>query len=132
LFLTWVFSFLFNIYFSRVFAFLIAAFATWKLNRFYTFEIEVPVDQYDAVLSYFNRTFKDKLAAKNFTISLFQVADYSKRPVMDILAEIQGQDQLQLSSTLCYYLNNQRSNATLLGINALVTPNFYAARNVLP
>jgi len=101
-------------------------------DRFYTFEIEVPVDQYDAVLSHFNRTFKDKLAAKNFTVSLFQVADYSKRPVMDILAEIQGQDQLQLSSTLCYYLNNQRSNATLLGINALVTPNFYAARNVLP
>ena len=51
---------------------------------------------------------------------------------MDLLAEIQGQDQLQLSSTLCYYLNNQRSNATLLGINALVTPNYYAARNVLP
>ena len=101
-------------------------------DRFYTFEIEVPVDQYDAVLSYFNRVFKDKLAAQNFTVSLFQVADYSKRPVMDILAEIQGQDQLQLSSTLCYYLNNQRSNATLLGINALVTPNFYAARNVLP
>jgi hypothetical protein len=101
-------------------------------DRFYTFEIEVPVDQYDAVLSYFNRTFKDILAAKNFTVSLFQVADYSKRPVMDILAEIQGQDQLQLSATLCYYLNNQRSNATLLGINALVTPNFYAARNVLP
>jgi len=101
-------------------------------DRFYTFEIEVPVDQYDAVYSYFARVFKDKLAAKNFTISLFQVADYSKRPVMDILAEIQGQDQLQLSATLCYYLNNQRSNATLLGINALVTPNFYAARNVLP
>lgn len=101
-------------------------------DRFYVFEQDVPVDQYDAVLSYFNRVFKDKLAAQNFTVSLFQVADYSKRPVLDLLAEIQGQDQLQLSSTLCYYLNNQRSNATLLGINALVTPNFYAARNVLP
>ena len=77
-------------------------------DRFYVFEQDVPVDQYDAVLSYFNRVFKD------------------------LLAEIQCQDQLQLSSTLCYYLNNQRSNATLLGINALVTPNFYAARNVLP
>jgi hypothetical protein len=49
-----------------------------------------------------------------------------------VLAEIQGQNQLQLTSTLCYYLNNQRSNATLLGVNALVQPNFYAARNVLP
>jgi hypothetical protein len=101
-------------------------------DRFYTFQIEVPVDQYDAVYSYFTRVFKDKLAAKNFTINLFQVADYSKRPVLDLLAEIQGQDQIQLTSTLCYYLNNQRSNATLLGVNALVTPNYYAARNVLP
>ncbi len=101
-------------------------------DRFYVFESDVPVDQYDAVLSYFNRVFKDKLAAKNFTVSLFAVADYSKRPVLDLLAEIQGQDQIQLTSTLCYYLNNQRSNSTLLGINALVTPNFYAARNVLP
>ena len=45
LFLTWVFSFLFNIYFSRVFAFLIAAFATWKLNRFYTFEIDFSINK---------------------------------------------------------------------------------------
>lgn len=101
-------------------------------DNFYEFAVEVPVDQYDAVYSYFARVFKDKTAAKNFTVSLFEVADYTKRPVLDLLAEIQGQDQLQLSSTLCYYLNNQRNNATLLGVNAIVQPNFYAARNVLP
>lgn len=101
-------------------------------DRFYTFATEVPVDQYDLVYSYFRSVFKNDLAAKNFTISLFQIADYSKRPVQDLLSEIQGQDQIQLTATLCYYLNNQRSNATLLGINALVQPNYYAARNILP
>lgn len=101
-------------------------------DNFYEFAVEVPVDQYDAVYSYFARVFKDKTAAKNFTVSLFQVADYSRRPVLELLQEIQGQDQLQLTSTLCYYLNNQRSNSTLLGVNAVVQPNFYAARNVLP
>lgn len=101
-------------------------------DRFYAFAVEVPVDQYDLVYSYFKTVFRDDLAAKNFTVSLFQVADYSKRPIQDLLAEISGQDQLQLTSTLCYYLNNQRSNSTLLGVNALVQPNFYAARNVLP
>ncbi len=101
-------------------------------DRFYVFEQDVPEDQYNAVNSYFRRVFKDKLAADNFTVSLFQVSAYSKRPVLDLLSEIQGLDQLQLSSTLCYYLNNQRSNSTLLGVNALVTPNYYAARNVLP
>ena len=101
-------------------------------DNFYNFATEVPVDQYDVVYSYFAKVFKDKLAAQNFTVSLFLVAEYQKRPVLEILAEIEGQDQLQLTSTLCYYLNNQRSNATLLGVNALVTPNYYAARNVLP
>lgn len=101
-------------------------------DNFYEFAIEVPADQYDAVYSYFSRAFKDQLAAKNFTVTVFQVADYTKRPVMEILQELQGQDQVQLTSTLCYYLNNQRSNATLLGVNAIVQPNFYAARNVLP
>jgi hypothetical protein len=101
-------------------------------DQFYEFAVEVPADQYDVVYSYFKKVFADNLAAKNFTVTLFQVADYQKRPVLDILAEIQGQNQLQLTSTLCYYLNNQRSNATLLGVNALVQPNFYAARNVLP
>jgi hypothetical protein len=101
-------------------------------DQFYEFAVEVPADQYDVVYSYFKKVFSDNLAAKNFTVTLFQVADYQKRPVLDVLAEIQGQNQLQLTSTLCYYLNNQRSNATLLGVNALVQPNFYAARNVLP
>ena len=101
-------------------------------DRFYAFAAEVPVDQYDSVLSYFASVFKDDLAAKNFTVSLFEVAEYTNRPVLDLLNEIRGQDQIQLTSTLCYYLNNQRSNTTLLGVNALVQPNFYAARNVLP
>ena len=101
-------------------------------DNFYNFATEVPVDQYDIVYSYFAKVFKDKLAAQNYTVSLFQVAEYQKRPVLEILAEIEGQNQLELTSTLCYYLNNQRSNSTLLGVNALLTPNYYAARNVLP
>ena len=101
-------------------------------DNFYNFAIDVPADQYDIVYSYFSKVFKDKLAAKNFTISLFQIAENSRRPVLELLSEIQGQDQIQLTSTLCYYLNNLRSNATLLGVNALVQPNYYAARNVLP
>lgn len=101
-------------------------------DKFYLFEQDVPVDQYDAVLSFFNQAFGDPLAAKNFTISLFRVAESSKRPVMDLLAEIKDQDKLKLTTILCYFLNNQRSNTTLLGVNAGIIPNQYAARNVLP
>jgi hypothetical protein len=101
-------------------------------NNFYNFETEVNADEYDIVESYFRRVFSDPLAAKNFTVTLFQISEQTRRPVLELLAEIQGQDQIQLTATLCYYLNNLRSNTTLLGISALVVPNFYAARNVLP
>lgn len=101
-------------------------------DNFYNFATEVPSDQYDVVYSYMKSIFADTLAAKNFTISLFQIADNTKVPALTLLQQIQGQDQLQLTSTFCYYLNNLRSNSTLLGVNALVAPNYYAARNVLP
>jgi hypothetical protein len=70
------------------------------------------------------------LAAGNFTVSLFRVAQTSEIPVMDLLEQIQGTNQADLNLTLAYYFNNIRSPATLLGINASTTPNYYAARNV--
>lgn len=101
-------------------------------DNFYNFEVDVNANDYDVVLSYFKSVFDDTLAAQNFTINLFQISENTGLPVETLLSEIRGQDQIQLTSTLSYYLNNLRSNATLLGINGRVAPNFYAARNVLP
>jgi len=101
-------------------------------NNFYNFAVDVDQNDYDVVYSYFRSVFAEQLAAKNFTITLFEVAENTNRPVLDLLAEIKGQDQMQLTSTLAYYLNNLRSNSTLLGVSTPMTPNYYAARNVLP
>ena len=99
-------------------------------DRFYNYEVDVPVLEYDAVYSFFNSIYGTAEAAGNFTVSLFRVAQQSAIPVMDLLQQIQGQSQAELNLTLAYYLNNIRSPATLLGINATTTPNYYVARNV--
>lgn len=99
-------------------------------DRFYAYEVDVPSLEYDAVHSFFLSIYGTSLAAGNFTVSLFRVAQASGIPVMDLLEQIQGTDQADLNLTLAYYLNNIRSPATLLGINASTTPNYYAARNV--
>jgi hypothetical protein len=99
-------------------------------DRFYAYEVDVPVLEYDAVYSFFRSIYGTAEAAGNFTVSLFRVAQQSEIPVMTLLEEIQGQDQAQLNLTLAYYLNNIRSLSTLLGINATTTPNYYVARNV--
>lgn len=101
-------------------------------DDFYGFSIEVDANEYDAVNSYFESVFSDKQIAKNFTTTLFRVADATQVPVLTILQQLEGQDQITLTSTLCYYLNGLRSPSTLLGINSAVTPNYWTARNVLP
>jgi hypothetical protein len=99
-------------------------------DNFYKFDVAVPVNEYDAVYSYFKSVFTTDQAAANFAVTLFRIADLSKISVMSLLQQIQGQNKNQLTATLCYYLNNFRSPATLLGITSTVTPSFFAARNI--
>lgn len=99
-------------------------------DQFYAYETVVPADEYDAVNSYLKSVFKTADAAGNFTVTLFRMAQQSDIAVMDLLQQIQGQTLPELTLTLAYYLNGLRSKATLLGVNASVTPNYYVARNV--
>lgn len=101
-------------------------------DRFYNYEVDVPTLEYDAVYSFFRSIYGTSLAAGNFTVSLFRIAQESQIPVMDLLQQIQGLGQAELNITLAYYLNNIRSSSTLLGLNAVTTPNYYVARNVRP
>jgi hypothetical protein len=99
-------------------------------DRFYGYEQQVPVEAYDAVLSYFKSVFKSAEAAGNFTVSLFRVSQQSGIPVMNLLQQFQGQTAPQINLTLAYYLNGVRSSSTLLGLNVPTQSNFYIARNI--
>jgi hypothetical protein len=99
-------------------------------DQFYNYETSVPVDEYDAVYSYFRSVFGTGEAAGNFTVSLFRTAELSNTPVMALLQEIRGQTGPDLTLTLSYYLNSIRSNSTLLGLNLNTQPNYYVAHNV--
>jgi hypothetical protein len=100
-------------------------------DQFYNYEQYVSVEDYDVVYSYMRSVFTTDLAAGNFTVALFRIADQTNTNVITILQSLQGQDQITLTQTLCYYLNNLRSGTTLLGINLPTQSNYYTARNVL-
>ncbi len=100
-------------------------------DSFYGFDADVPANEYDVVLSFFKTTMENDRAAGNMTVSLFQVADQTKIPVLTLLDTMKGKNGLDLSINMAYFLNNIRSRSTLLGVNAYGTPNFYAVRNVL-
>lgn len=101
-------------------------------DQFYQYETEVDANDYDVVNSYFESVFGTSLAAANFSVTLFRIAEETDTPVLTLLAEIEDLDKIKLTQTLCYYLNGLRSPATLLGITATSTPVFWTARNVMP
>ena len=99
-------------------------------DRFYGYQQHVPVNEYAAVLSYFESVFGSKEAAANRSISVFRIGLITSIPVMNLLQQFQGQTAPAITVTLAYYLNSIRSSSTLLGINVPVQPNYYVARNI--
>jgi len=100
-------------------------------DEFYGFESVVPVNEWDAVSSYFESIYTTREAARNFTTAIFRVANQQGISAMTLLAQIQtATGPAELDITIAYYLNNLRSNSTLLGVSQPVQPNYYAARNV--
>jgi len=100
-------------------------------DRFYKYEANVPAAEYDIVLSFFKQQMGNARVAGNFTVSLFQVAEQTGIPVLTLLDSFQGSNLMTININMAYYLNNIRSRATLLGVNAQPLPNYYAARTVL-
>ncbi len=101
-------------------------------DTFNDFGITVSANEYDAVYSYLASVFKDSVAADNFTTSLFRIAAETNTSVMAVLDEIKAPDSIRVTLNIAYFLNGLRSPSTILGINTAVTPNVWAARNVLP
>jgi hypothetical protein len=100
-------------------------------DDFYGYEQFVDSNEWDVVLSYFKSIYTTDSAAANFATALFRVSNAQSIPVLTLLQQMQtATNSAELNLTLAYYLNDQRSNATLLGVSQPVQPNYYAARNV--
>ena len=99
-------------------------------DQFYDYSANVPAMEYDIVLSYFRSVFTTTVAAENFTTALFRIAQESDTSALTLLQSMEGQNSVELTISMAYYLNSIRSPATLLGVLQPTTPNFYTARNV--
>lgn len=101
-------------------------------DQFYNYSANIPAEEYDVVLSYFRSVFKTKVAAENFTNSIFRIAELTGVNAMTLLQTFQqgGQSEPEISILMAYYLNTVRSPATYLGVQVPAQPYYYAARNV--
>lgn len=101
-------------------------------DNFTQFEANVDSNDYSVVTGFFRSVSDDSVAVENLSTALFEISVRNNIPVQTLLDQMKGQSAIQVTSTMAYYLNALRSPTTLIGVNASVTPNFYAARNVLP
>lgn len=100
-------------------------------DEFFGFSINVEANDYDAVNSYFKSIYTDPVAAGNFTVTLFRIANEQNIDVLTLLRQVQTSTTSdELDRTIAYYLNSMRSNSTLVGVSEPTQPNYYAARNV--
>lgn len=92
----------------------------------------VDSNEYAVVNSFLKSITRSTFDADRLTAVFFEISRAVRKPVQELLDEVKGQNELQLTATLAAYLNSINSPSTLLGVYAPVVPNFYAARNVLP
>lgn len=100
-------------------------------DTFYDYDVNVPVNEYDVVYSYFKSQMTSDLAAGNFTVSLFRVSEETGIPALTLLDGFQGNNGVSIDINLAYYLNSIRNRATLLGVGVPLQSNFYAAKLVV-
>lgn len=101
-------------------------------DNFNPLNIDVPVNEWDQVISFFNKVFGTGDSATAFATNMFRVANESDIPVLTLLDQMEQFDRIKVTQTLAYYLNGYRSLSTLLGVNSAVVPSVWAARNILP
>jgi|VirMetMinimDraft_7_1064189.scaffolds.fasta_scaffold18833_2 hypothetical protein len=101
-------------------------------NTFNSPTIDVNSNEYVVVNSFFKSVSRSTFDTDNLTATFFLISQATGIPVLTLLDQIEGTNELQITATMASYLNAVRSPSALIGINATVVPNFYAARNVLP
>lgn len=100
-------------------------------DGFYSFQIDIPGDVYDVVLSYMNSVCDSPEIAKQFTAMLFKISQEIGQDPMAILEGLQGKNGIEMNQVIAYYFNSFKSRTSLYGFSVTPTPNQSVARNIV-
>ena len=100
-------------------------------DRFYELDLVVDSNEWDTVYSYFKKIMNDPDIANNFATIVFRISKKNDVNALELLESLKGQDGMSLTMSMAYMMNNDRSNSVLLGVGNIITPDYYAARNVI-
>jgi hypothetical protein len=109
-------------------------------DDFYASTISVPVNEWDAVYSYFVGVLKGnsnsestKETAKKFASVLFKISQQTGTDIMVFMDYFRTnvETKVQVNSEMAYYLNLLKSKTALYGIGTVISPNQAVQRNII-
>ena len=109
-------------------------------DSFYSSTVNVPVNEWDAVYSYFVGVLKGnsnsestKETAKKFATVLFKIAQQTGTDIMVFMDYFRTnvETKVQVNSEMAYYLNLLKSKTALYGVSTVPTPNQAVQRNII-
>ena len=109
-------------------------------DSFYSSTVNVPVNEWDVVYSYFVGVLKGnsesestKETAKKFATVLFKISQQTGTDIMVFMDYFRTnvETKVQVNSEMAYYLNLLKSKTALYGVSTLLTPNQAVQRNII-
>ena len=110
-------------------------------DSFYSSTVNVPVNEWDVVYSYFVGVLKGgsaesestKDTAKKFASVLFKIAQQTGTDIMVFMDYFRTnvETKVQVNSEMAYYLNLLKSKTALYGISTVVSPTQAVQRNII-
>jgi len=105
---------------------------TFTTDKFYKDpSLNISSEQYSVVVGFFKRVTDSDKSAEAFALDLFRVAKTTNVNVLTLLDSMKDQDKFGVNETMCYYLNQIRSQSALLGVTNTLTAKSSVARNIV-
>lgn len=101
-------------------------------NNYFRPDIDVSINANDAVFSNFEKITDNRESAMALASAVINTSKSQQLDLMEVLAEFNKMGKDQLNAYLCMFLNINRVNTSLLGINNQPIQNKYVRRSILP
>jgi hypothetical protein len=101
-------------------------------NNYFSSELNVPLGVNDALLSYFEKITDNRESAAALASAVINTSAAQQLDFMEVLEQFSKMQKNELNSYLCMFLNINRVNTSLLGINNNPIRNRYVERAIRP
>ena len=100
-------------------------------NGYFDQHVQITGVEWDLVYAFFLKHTENEDAANAMSEAIITAARSQNLNILDLIKDLEPFEGIELDQVLALYLNQTRRDTSLLGYSQPLTPNKYAARNIL-